>query len=187
MWLKRCFLAAGIGLCVASAGSAARIEGVDFADETTVADTTLPLRGVGLLVYRWVIDAYVAALYLPADVASAQALSDVPKRLEIEYFWAIDAEDFGPAADTILRRQFDEKTRAPLSERIDRMNAAYRGVAPGDRYANAYAPGRGTTRLWNGEERVTIPGADFAAVYFAVWLGDDPLDASLRRQLLEAK
>jgi hypothetical protein len=67
------------------------------------------------------------------------------------------------------------------------MNAAYRGVAPGDRYAIAYAPGRGTTLLWNGEERVTIPGADFAAVYFAVWLGDDPLDASLRRQLLEAK
>jgi hypothetical protein len=31
-----------------------------------------------------VIDAYVAALYLPADVASAQALSDVPARLEIE-------------------------------------------------------------------------------------------------------
>jgi hypothetical protein len=65
------------------------------------------------------------------------------------------------------------------------MNAAYRGVAPGDRYALVYAPGSGTTLLWNGEERVTISGADFAAAYFAIWLGHDPVDESLRRRLLE--
>ena len=176
-----------LGLGIATASSAERINGVEFADEVTVAGETLPLRGAGLLVYRWVFDAYVSALYLPSDVASTQVLSDVPKRLEIEYFWAIAAEDFGPAADTILRRQYDEETLAPLRDRIEEMSAAYRDVEPGDRYAIEYVPGRGTTLSWNGEEIVNVPGADFAAVYFAVWLGSDPVDAGLKRELLEKK
>ncbi len=185
--MTRFTLALALGLCIASASSAERIKGVDFADEVIVGGETLPLRGVGLLVYRWVIDAYVAALYLPADVASTQALSDVPKRLEIEYFWALAAEDFGPAADMILRSQYDEATLAPLRDRMDQMSAAYRAVEPGDRYALDYVPGRGTTLSWNGEELVTVPGADFASVYFAVWLGSEPADASLKRQLLEKR
>ena len=170
---------------MAAASSAERIEGVDFAERTRVADASLPLRGVGLLVYRWVIKGYVAALYLPADVPSTQVLSDVPKRLELEYFWQIDGADFGPAAESIMQRQFDARTLAPLRDRIELLHAAYRDVEPGDRYVLEYVPGNGTTLSLNGEEIIATPGADFAAVYFAVWLGSDPIDTSLRRQLLE--
>ena len=46
--------------------------------------------------------------------------------------------------------------------------------------------GRGTQLEHNGEAVGTIPGADFATAYFAIWLGTDPIDAPLRVQLLSA-
>jgi hypothetical protein len=36
----------------------------------------------------------------------------------------------------------------------------------------------------NGITKGVIEGADFAAAYFAIWLGQKPLDRSLRDQLL---
>jgi hypothetical protein len=181
--------AIAIGLCLSAAvsSSAERIEGVTFDERRSLAGTELELQGVGLFRYRWVIKAYVAALYLPSEVATQQVLSDVPKRLELEYFWQIHGADFGPVAEEILLRQFDGSALAPLRERIELLHAAYRDVEPGDRYALDYVPGRGTTLSLNGEAIVTIPGADFAAVYFAIWLGDAPLDASFKSQLLEGR
>ena len=47
-------------------------------------------------------------------------------------------------------------------------------------------PGRGTRLERNGSTLDTIPGADFAAAYFAIWLGAGPIDTRLRDQLLGA-
>ena len=65
-----------------------------------------------------------------------------------------------------------------------KIDALYQDVEPGDRYALTYVPGAGTELAKNGEPLGVIPGADFASAYFAIWLGDDPIDASLRDQLL---
>jgi hypothetical protein len=73
---------------------AAEIKGVVFDDSLRLGDITLPLRGTGLLKYLVFIDAYVAAFYLAEEVPSQKALGDVPRRLEIQYFHAIKAEDF---------------------------------------------------------------------------------------------
>ena len=60
----------------------------------------------------------------------------------------------------------------------------YRDVEPGDRYRLTYEPGRGTTLSHNGQRLGTIEGADFAADYFGLWLGADPLSESFRDELL---
>ena len=60
----------------------------------------------------------------------------------------------------------------------------YRDVEEGDRYRLTYSPGVGTTVALNGEPLGTIPGADFAADYFGIWLGEEPLDRSFRDQVL---
>ena len=56
-------------------------------------------------------------------------------------------------------------------------------MKPGDRYALTYIPGVGTELALNGKPKGVIEG-DFAAAYFAIWLGAKPLDASLKAQLL---
>ena len=165
-------------------GGAAEIEGVRFADQVQSRDVTLRLRCVGLLRYKVFIKAYVAALYLGDGAATDDVLADVPKRLELNYFWSINAADFGRAGDEILKRNVDDGTFATLQPRIDRINGWYRDVKPGDRYSLTYLPGVGTQLALNGAEIGVIDGADFAKAYFRIWLGDKPIDANLREQLV---
>ena len=173
-----------IALATAQPAGAAEIEGVQFADQVRSRDVALQLRCVGLLRYRLFIKAYVAALYLGDGAATDDVLADVPKRLELNYFWSIAAADFGRAGDEILKRNVDEGTFATLRPRLARINAWYRDVKPGDRYSLTYLPGVGTQLALNGSEIGVIDGADFAKAYFQIWLGDDPIDAKLREQLL---
>ena len=68
---------------------AKEIEGVTFSDQVRAGGVALRLNEVGLLRYRYIIKAYVAGLYLGESATAADVLADVPKRLEIEYFYAI--------------------------------------------------------------------------------------------------
>ncbi len=165
-------------------GAAAELEGVQFADQVRVGDATLRLSCVGLLRYKLFIKAYVAALYLGDGAAPGDILADVPKRLELSYFWSISGADFGKVGDQILAQNVDAQTFAALRPRLDRINAWYRDVKPGDRYSLTYVPGSGTELALNGKQLGTVEGADFAAAYFRIWLGDNPIDTRLRDQLL---
>ncbi len=47
-----------------------------------------------------------------------------------------------------------------------------------------YMPGRGTERSLNGEVLGLIKGYDFAAIYYRIWLGENPVDDDLKDMLL---
>jgi hypothetical protein len=51
--------------------------------------------------------------------------------------------------------------------------------------ALAYLPGVGTELSLDGEPKGTIPGADFTAACFPIWLDSDPTDRALRAQLVD--
>jgi Chalcone isomerase-like len=165
-------------------GVAADIEGVRFADQYQGDDVTLALHCVGLLRYKVLFKGYVAGLYLRDGVAAEDALDDVPKRLELSYFWTIKGSDFAKAGDEVLARNVDAGSLAQLRSRLEQINALYETVNPGDRYSLTYVPGLGTELALNGRRKGVIPGADFAAAYFRIWLGDQPIDSALRDQLL---
>jgi hypothetical protein len=169
---------------ISGSATAAEIEGVRFAEQVRAGDVTLRLTCTGLLRYKVFIKAYVAALYVGDGVAADDVMADVPKRLELSYFWSIRGADFGRAGDEILKRNVDESTFGVLRPRLDRINAWYRDVKPGDRYSLTYVPGVGTQLALNGREIGVVDGADFATAYFRIWLGDNPIDARLRDQLL---
>jgi Chalcone isomerase-like len=163
------------------------VENVTFADSTTIGGTPVPLRNAALLRYLKFIKAYVAALYLPEGVTADDVLSDVPKRLEISYLVSIKGPDFDKGAAPVLERNQTPAERARIQGRIDRINAAYRDVKPGDRYSLTYLPGRGTELALNGTPLIVIEGADFAAAYFGIWLGREPIDEKLKRDLLKGR
>ena len=177
-------LAMAILFAAASSG-AAKIEGVEFDERVTAGDRVLALRSVGLLRYRIFFKGYVAALYLEPGATAASALEAVPKRLELEYFWNIGGEKFGPVAESALARNVDEKSLERLRPQIEALHKAYLDVEPGDRYALTYLPGEGTELAKNGTRLALVPGEEFARAYFRIWLGEAPLDRDLRDQLLK--
>lgn len=163
---------------------AAQINKVFFEDAHRQTGITLPLRGTGLLKYLLFIDAYVAAFYLQEEVRAQDALGDVPKRLEIQYFQAIKAKDFAASTSKFIADNQDPETVARLQPKIEEINNLYVDVKPGDRYALTYTPGKGTGLSLNGVTRGIIPGREFAAAIFSIWLGSKPIDKELKKQLL---
>lgn len=182
-WIPLALLALCAGW-LPPAVAAKEIEGVRFADEVRAGPHTMRLNDVGLMRYRYVIKAYVAALYLGEGAHPSDPLADAPKRIEIEYFYAIRASGFANATEQGIAANVPPATVAKLRPRIDRLNALYRDVHPGDRYALTYVPGVGTELALNGAPLGTIEGADFAAAVFAIWLGPNAIDGSLKAQLL---
>jgi hypothetical protein len=182
---------AALWLCLAlvtvAPAGAGTIEDVEFAESVEVGETSLRLSGLALLRYRVLFKGYVAGLYLPADTQPRRALGDVAKRLELEYFWSIDGQAIAEAGDEMLRRNVDARTFDALKDRLRQINALYQDVEPGDRYALSYVPGVGTELSKNGRALGVIPGADFAQAYFAIWLGDDPIDEAFRDQLFRGR
>lgn len=165
---------------------AAEIEGVSFPETTEWRDTALVLHGTGLMRYRYVIKAYVAALYLGERVDAEDVLDDVPRRLEIEYFWGIPAEAFARVTFEGIARNRGEAAAERMREAIDALSRLYADVAPGDRYALTYVPGVGTELSLNGVPRGVVEGAEFSSALFAIWLGEQPFDEALREQLLRS-
>jgi hypothetical protein len=167
---------------------AAEIEGVRFMKRLKVGSSELRLHATGLLRYRVFIKGYVAALYLDESFAGeatpSAVLADVPRRLEIEYFWAIPAEKFANVTIEGISRSTSAATFERIRRRIEQINDLYEDVEPGDRYALTYLPGVGTELALNGRRLGVVPGKDFSAALFALWLGEEPLDESLRSQLL---
>ncbi len=164
--------------------AALTIEDITFQESVSIDNQQIPIRGAALLRWLNIFKVYVAALYLPENGSPHEALADIPKRLEISYLVSIPGPDFGKGAEAILERNNSPDELARLRGRIDKINAVYRDVKPGDRYALTYAPGQGTELSYNGRPLITIEGADFAAAYFGIWLGKDPIDLEMRSRLI---
>lgn len=162
----------------------AEIEGVQFDDSYEVEGIKLKVQGTGLFMYLAVVKAYVGALYLQEGVSVGDVLSDIPKRLEVEYFHALKGRDFGITTNKMIAKNTDFQTLQNIKPQIDYHNGLYEDVEPGDRYSLTYVPGKGTTLALNGKIKGTIEGADFASALFSMWLGKFPMNKPFKKQLL---
>jgi hypothetical protein len=168
----------------APTAEAKRLEDVIFQPEYRLGDTRLMFQGAGVMKYL-LFTVSAAAFYRPENVASDDPLADVPKRLELEYFHAIKAKDFVELTNTWIARNNKDEKVAQIRTQIDRFNALYQAVEPGDRYAITYQPGHGTELSLNGTVLGKIEGADFARALFSIWLGPNPVSKSLKSALLQ--
>lgn len=182
-----CLLLLALNFILPAPSHSLIVENITFAESTTIGDKPVPLRNAALLHYLKFIKVYVAALYLPEGVKAEEVLSDAPKRLEISYLVSIKGPDFDKGAAPVLERNQSPAELAKIQGRIDLINAAYKDVKSGDRYSLTYLPGQGTELALNGTPLIVIEGADFAAAYFGIWLGREPIDKKLKRDLLKGR
>jgi len=170
--------------CLAVPASAAEIEGVQFPDVRVSGDVRFVLNNVALLRYRVLFRGYVAGLYLGEGVSPESLLDDVPKRLEISYFWHIPAHKFAEATTVGISANRSLESVRGMRPAIEEFNALYQDIEPGDRYALTYIPNFGTELSRNGVSLGAVAGAEFASAIFSIWFGTSPLDVSLKQRLL---
>lgn len=175
-------------LCAPQAMSSVEQNGAEFPTQITLAEQPLALTGTGVARYRIVFTVYAAGLYLPNGTERNAVLDpQTPRRLEIEYFHNISADDIILAANTKLEAQRTPEQLAELQPAIDAFHDLFQSVSDGDRYRMDYLPSIGTQLSFNGEPVGTVEGGEFAAAYFGIWLDESsPLSKSLRDDLMRS-
>lgn len=181
--LKTFFVRVVILLCVSLTVKA---DSVQVPDELQMDESLLVLNGSGLR-SRMFIDLYVGSLYLPHEAHDAASIisSDEPMAIRLSIVSSLitgeklrDAtlDGFGRAvADT-----------SALDERISRFLRAFsEPVEVGDQFELSWHPNSGLLVVTRNDVVVeSIEGLDFKKALFAIWLGDDPVQDSLKDAML---
>lgn len=183
-------LAGAFLACAFSQGAvAAEAGGIKFDDTTKVAGKELKLNGVGLRT-KFVIKVYAAGLYLPEKKnTTAEVLKlEGPRRVTLVMLREISSDSFSKAFMDGLNDNVDnsEKTKLiPQISKFGEMFAMLEGLKKGDTMHLDWIPGSGTQCELNGKKiGEVVPDLAFYNAVLRIWLGDKPVDRSLKPALL---
>jgi len=133
------------------------------------------LRFLGLRIY----EARLWAVAVPSvgDWAAA------PLALELQYARSLDGARIAERSLTEMRRQGDV---APESARrwLAAMTQIFPDVKEGDRITGLNLPGIGARFFVNGQLRGEVRDAEFARLFFGIWLAPSTSEPLLRDALL---
>ncbi|PYQ50892.1 MAG: hypothetical protein DMF78_14530 [Acidobacteria bacterium] len=150
----------------------------------------MSLLGVGLRTKTILkVKVYAIALYV-ADAALAGPLKGKSApALAHELCWA----DFPKEIHLHLVRdvsasQMQEAIRAALEHadkaRVDTFVSYFGDIKTGEEYVLRWAPGGILETIAKGTPRPPIADKNFAAAVFGIWLGDDPIQDDIKRDLM---
>jgi len=180
-------LAACLTTCLAAPPWAGELAGITLPERTTVEESTLVLNGMGLREATWFkVKVYVAGLYLETKSPDADAIlrSELPKRILFVFVRPVGRKRMIEEWDESLMANVGEDFAA-LEDRLATLHAWIPdAVSKGDEMTLTYLPGKGVVVEIKGENRGTIPGADFARALFTIWLGESPPNQNLKMGLL---
>jgi ribosomal protein L9 len=183
-------LAAAVSL---PAHASVDVSGFKFDDTAKVAGKELKLNGAGMRT-KVIIKVYAAGLYLPEKkTAVADILKqEGPRRVTLQMARDVSSEDFGKAFMDGLNENVDKAEKQKIVAQIGKMGelfASVDGLKKGDVLHLDWIPGTGTQTELNGKKLgEPIPDVSFYNAILRIWLGDKPVDRSLKPALLgEAK
>ena len=183
-------LAAAVSL---PAQASVDVNGYKFEDTAKVAGKDLKLNGAGMRT-KFVVKVYAAGLYLPEKkTAVADILKqEGPRRVTLQFARDISSEDFGKAFMDGLNDNLDKAEKQKIVAQIGKMGelfASVEAIKKGDVLHLDWIPGSGTQAEVNGKKLGDpIPDVNFYNAILRIWLGDKPVDKSLKPALLgEAK
>lgn len=172
-----------------TAFAAVDIDGYKFDDSAKVAGKDLKLNGAGMRT-KLVFKVYAAGLYLPEKKNNVPDIlkQDGPRRITLQMARDVSSEDFGKAFTDGLNDNVDKADKAKIASQISKLGAIFAsvdGLKKGDVLHIDWIPGTGTVCELNGKKLGdTIPDLAFYNALLRIWLGDKPVDRSLKPALL---
>jgi opacity protein-like surface antigen len=184
-----CLAGAALSPATAAAQST-EVAGVRLADRISVAGRDLVLNGAGLRRFLH-MGIYVAALYLPERRHDTHEIlnRDIPRSLQLVLLRDVSTQQNldtlkdGLIANTSPGEMEDIQTEV---ETFLGYIKGLREVPSGTAIQLNYVPGTGTRVSVNGRFLGTVPGEAFNRAMLRIWLGEDPVQTSLKRALLGA-
>ncbi|CAM3922203.1 MULTISPECIES: chalcone isomerase family protein [Shewanella] len=184
---KQSLLLASVLLLSTSAVSAVEVAGVDVADTMTSQEQVLQLNGAGVR-SKFFMDLYVGSLYTvgptdqAANVVDGEQISAI--RLNITS-GMITSEKMTEAMHDGFDRATDGDTSA-IADSINSFIATFaEPIKEGDQFTLVSVPGTGIVSYKNGQQLSVTSGEDFRKAVLAIWLGDNPTDKGLKKEMLK--
>jgi Chalcone isomerase-like len=184
------FRALAVSVLFVGAVQAAELEGVELADNAMIDGQSVHLNGMALRT-RYFFKVYVAGLYLPQKVSTAEAAFDArgAKRIVLVMMRDASAEQFCESIDAGLRANNSEAELEQLRPQTEALYSMIRSAAQarkGMRIVLDYAPSSGGTTLFVDEAALGPPmaGEEFFRALLRIWLGERPVQDDLKRLLL---
>ena len=140
------------------------------------------LNGIGLR-EKYMLDIYVAGLYLPQKTTNAeQAITqDVPKQIVMSMVRDLSKEQL---ADSIRESAAKQSLSGEAQAGIDQLSGWMTAVSSGQKVVLTYVPGQGTSLSINGSNKGTVAGTATMQAIWRIFLGSPPVTEDLRRGLL---
>ena len=177
-------------LALACSAHAAELEGVRLDDRVEVDGQALELNGMALRT-RMFFKVYVAGLYLPQKVTSAQSAIDGAgaKRIVLVMMRDATADQFCESVDVGLEANNSEADLKRIEPQTQALYAKIRAVGEarrGMRIVLDYSASKAATMLFidGAAQGDAMSGAEFFRALLRIWLGERPAQADLKRMLL---
>jgi hypothetical protein len=177
-------------LLLAASAQAAELEGVQLEERAQVDGQALELNGIALRT-RYFFKVYVAGLYLPQKVSSAQTAIEGPgaKRVVLVMLRDASAEQFCESIDVGLAANHTDAELEKIQPQVDQLFAKIRTIAEakrGMRIVLDYSASASSTMLYidGAGQGAPIRGAEFFRALLRIWLGERPAEAEVKRLLL---
>jgi hypothetical protein len=183
-----------IGVCSAMLAprraGAREIAGIRLEESLIQRASGAQLRLAGAGIFRFfLLRYYICGLYLAASTPATDALRhDAARRIAMVMLRNVSAGEFLWGLDRGMADNTTAAEMGALRPSLGALRAAIReagSLARGAHVALDYAPGQGTLLGIDGRVRTSaIPGKPFNDALLRMWLGERPLDSSLKEALL---
>jgi hypothetical protein len=168
------------------------IEGVKLDEKITLTKggPTLVLNGAGVRHKLAFLKVYVGSLYLQEKKTDSEAvLADIGAKRVTMHILAneVTAQDLVSSVNNALAVNLSPHELALVEKRIRDLNnmmSSIKTLGRGGVVQLDYMPDVGTRITVNGEDKLTIPGADFFRALLHIWIGNKPVDGRLRDAML---
>lgn len=190
-WFLSLSLALG-AMAPLSAHAVLEVSGVKFEDTYGLAGQQLQLNGAGMR-KMMIIKVYALGLYVQRKDTNVQTVMNQPgpKSLHVVMMRDVKAQKLIDALVSGVEDNSSEAEFAALQPRLNRLAAGLRaaGEVEEDSIVKLeYFPNVGTVVSYKNQVIVKdLPGEDFYRALMRIWLGESPVDRSLKSKLLGAE
>ena len=181
-----------LALAFAMPSHAIEVSGIKIDDTTTVGGKELKLNGAGMrgIVF---VKVYAIGLYLPERKTTSEDIQALagPRRVSLYIQREINSDEYGQLFITSMNKNSNKEEKAKVigqTMQFGEMFASLPPVKKGDLVTLDWIPGTGTVSSLNGKKiGETLPDIAFYNAVLRIWLGDNPVQESVKRELLTGK
>ncbi len=188
-WITGMTLGLGLALGLAGVAHAAEVAGVKLEDSVKVAGKELKLNGAGVRT-RIVVKVYVLGLYLTDKKDTPAAVFDAtgPRRFTLTMMREVTGDELGQAFLAGISANTDKAERSKFVNQLAQFGDAFVSIPQakkGDTVTVDWVPDTGTLMYFNGKQQgEAMKDLGFYNALLKIWLGEKPVDSSLKPALL---